>query len=147
MLCEKNILPKTEIVTYTNDWHPLGEPDWNNPIFGKENPPSEITSYMDQCGGDSGSGNFITNDEEEDRNNIMNFKFVLAAITSETVYDYIDINGVFQKVPCGSNTIDLTIDGLDTVFTGGVSTCITWPKIFKWIKERAQLRMPAQAGD
>ena len=145
MLCEKNILPKTEIVTYTNDWHPLGEPDWNNPIFGKENPPSEITSYMDQCGGDSGSGNFITNDEEEDRNNIMNFKFVLAATTTETVYDYIDMNGDFKKLPCGSNTIDEYDD--KTVVTGGVSISITWPKIFNWIKEKAQLRMPVKAGD
>ena len=145
MLCEKNILPKTEIVTYTNDWHPLGEPDWNNPIFGKENPPSEITSYMDQCSGDSGSGNFISNDEEEDRFNIMNFKFILAAITTEAVYDYIDVNGVFKELPCGSNTIDEYDD--KTVVTGGVSISITWPKIFNWIKEKAQLRMPVKAGD
>ena len=151
MLCEKNILPKAEIVTYTSKckcvWsHKLvpgvprphfEEPDWNDPRFAKEEPPSEIDSYMDTCEEDSGAGNFITNGEKEDPENVKSFKFVLAAITNGGIPDFLYVNGDWKKIPCGSNTIDEYDD--TRRFTRGYSSRITLPKIFHWIKEKAQL--------
>ena len=149
MLCEKNILPAAATVTYTIqsnrlpktlDWYlrtRLTEPDWNNPRFEYEEAPSEIASYMNPCQGDSGSGNFFANGENEDPENVRTFKFILGSITSTIIPDQINVKGVKKWLPCGSHIIDEN-DG-DTLSIRSSSSCITWPKIFHWIKERAQL--------
>ena len=150
MLCEKNILPAADTVTYTiqSDSIPktpgwylrthLAEPDWNNPRFEYEEAPSEIASYMTPCDGDSGSGNFFVNGKNEDPENVRSFKFILGSISSKFFSGRLNVKGFDKGLPCGSHII-YGYDGA-TVSTSSGSTCITWPKIFNWIKDRLQFK-------
>ena len=155
MLCEHSILPKTQVIRFEREKHEggtLGEIDWENPIFEKEDPPEDMLSaYTAPCPGDSGAPEWFCLRSErspllsEDSDGFVDeAKMVLAAVqtaNSGRIYD--DKQKKFRDdIPCGSNIFkgrEVFKDEKDFVRYLAISQQITHPKIFDWIKEKIRL--------
>ena len=146
----KPVLPETRTVTFKNPvtphwdmvfkrWKPALVPQWKIPIFGEEDTPSKIDSYIGPCSGDSGAGNFIANVCENNPKTAESFRFILVAVYRSTFdFGFEDSSGEIHPVPCGTHTYDeineCGVKGIIDI--KAVATSITWPKILRWIKAR-----------
>ena len=135
MICMKSDLPKTKIVTFIKQ--PGAEPTWNRPVFGVENAVEYADSYRMICRGDSGSGQFITNEDVYESSTSDGSRMILAAIVSRNDYKndpFIDEHGNSHEIPCGTNYYDKKREKY--LQNRAVSHSITWPKIHRWIKDQ-----------
>ena len=161
MMCEHSILPKTQVIRFEREKHEggtLGEIDWENPIFEKEDPPEDMLSaYTGPCKGDSGAPEWFCLRSErspllsEDSDGFVDeAKMVLAAVQTASlgrIYD--DNKKKFQNVPCGSNIFRNFagspykrefLTEKEFVRYLALKQGITYPKIFDWIKNTMKLK-------
>ena len=99
-------------------------------------------SYMQGCKGDSGSGQFISNNVNEYMNlpkDNGNLRYVLAAIDSKSTFPAEkDLNGKILEYPCGTFTYDPKLKTHKG--TGGISISTTYHEILNWIKRKSNIR-------
>ena len=134
MYCMKSILPRTRTINFKPD-------DMKNYRTELEPVPEWITSYMQNCEGDSGSGQFISNnvnDYMHPSKDIGKLRYLLAGIGATAQRDFfIDNNGIKHTVPCGSLAYDQKtkkyLESLD------VSISTTNQKILNWIKKKSNI--------
>ena len=131
--CMKSKLPVTETITIDPDTLPRYQND-------KEEVIRPRSVYISSCLGDSGAGQFISNGVNLKEGTIQNDpRYVLAAIDSYSHADqFADENGEMHRLPCGTYTYyHPSRDYLREYDL--VSESITWPKSFKWIKQKLNL--------
>ena len=147
MLCMNIKRPATRIVTFRRKSQSRGlgrtsnKVDWTNGVFGREDNNENLwSSYIDICGGDSGSPQmFYDYDKFNPREEP---KFVLAAIaTWQEGYFYNQDKQGYSKVPCGMRTINMEKyqgkpEEEAILQSISISQKITYPKIFTWIKNK-----------
>ena len=138
--CMKNDLPAANVATFHSEGN--SGIDWKNYQIEYEEPPITITSYASGCYGDSGSGQFITNGLDPEKDD--KFRFILAAIFTKRVGDiFKDDQGVEHKVPCGAYTFDKDasiIGARKYLQSYSISESITTPAYtFWWIKGMAEI--------
>jgi hypothetical protein len=145
MLCMKSKLPKTETVTFKlkaktpkSKDKPI---DWKNPLFVTDyNSKSESGGYRVPCTGDSGSGQVVLTSIGVTP--LGSYKYVLAAITTYGLEGTFVDKGNPVNIPCGSyvqtNTL---VPGMKKVLkTAEESHSTSWPEIFNWIKQKAEIK-------
>ena len=146
MLCSKSELPNTKVVKFKvgpkwpdRNWRP----DWKDPpTFEQEQPPDEIKSYQEHCGGDSGAGSFITNGIEENVDNFEVLKYAIATVATRGLIPSIEVKPETERrlkkvieVPCGSNTYTKYELFQQHIHTSTMSQSIVWPEVFNWIQQ------------
>ena len=146
MICMKTELPKTRSVKFMVE-QPGAEPTWNRPYFELEDPWTGADSYISACFGDSGSGQFTTNQDTRLRKDFHDYKtsatesirmIITAIVTTGSSDDgIVDEKGVDitpNGVPCGTNLYNATHN---TYFQSlGVSEDVSSPKIHLWITNK-----------
>ena len=147
MICMKTELPKTDTVEFMVK-QPETLPDWNDPSFLLENPWTGADSYISPCTGDSGSGQFTTNQDTQgllgsdfDGHRIStdeSFKMILTGILSTLHRDdgIKDKNGkdIRDPVPCGTNLYSIKENKY--FHSLGVTEAVSSPEIHQWITHK-----------
>ena len=142
MYCMENVLPKTRVLLFKRN-PPSG-------TFLKVEPPIGNTAYREGCSGDSGSGQFVSNDVEYSPQNFARFKFVQVAIFTNTGARSFEYGGETYEVPCGTYSYDKEESKRlneekgykpwrirEYYFTTSMSHKTIDPKALRWIKIRA----------
>ena len=126
----KSELPTTNTITVNPN-------NMANYLSVKLDAPTWINSYIAACSGDSGSGQFISNNKKLPED-VIDFRYILVALFTSGVEDkFRDKNGKLHEVPCGSYTYHRkTKKYLDT---NGISESTTWPKNLNWIKQKSNI--------
>ena len=108
-----------------------------NYLYVKLDPPKWIDTYTQNCKGDSGSGQFISNNKQLPED-VMEFRYILVAIHESSTKDlFKDKNGKLHNVPCGAYTYSRkTKKYLKSI---GVSISTTWAKHLNWIKQKSNI--------
>ena len=153
MICMKTELPRTDTVQFmVNMDHfsvPNMVPNWNKPSFSLENPWAGAESYISPCDGDSGSGQFTTNQDTQgllynndfDGHKISideSFKMILTGILSIVYLD----DGIKDKkgkvirdpVPCGTNLYSIKENKYFQSI--GVTHAVGSPEVHQWITHK-----------
>ena len=136
MYCMKSILPRTRTINFTPTTN--GMENYNS---GWDPVPELVTSYMQSCAGDYGSGQFISNNVHDymDPPTEEKLRYLLAGIYTMHKSDFFkDDNGNKYNVPCGSYAYDRkTKKYMESV---SVSISTTNPKILNWIKGKSMIQ-------
>ena len=128
--CMKSELPTTNTITVNPN-------NLENYLYVKLDPPKWIDTYTQNCKGDSGSGQFISNNKQLPED-VMEFRYILVAIHESSTKDlFKDKNGKLHNVPCGAYTYSRkTKKYLKSI---GVSISTTWAKHLNWIKQKSNI--------
>ena len=140
--CMKSTLPDTEILIFNKnkddalDWANMRD----NYEGYKENAPKEIITYQSACSGDSGSGQFVTNNINPDKlkDSLDELRYVLVAIYFGGFGNSVkrNVKDVKEyKFPCGSYT---WVNG-KYEHNNPTSESTTWSENLLWIKKKANI--------
>ena len=134
MYCMKSKLPKTSTISFNPK-------DMKNYRPKYEKAPKGMVSFMQYCKGDSGSGQFISNNVNKYMNlpkDTGNLRYLLAGIFIKGFVDkFEDENGQTHLVPCGTYAYDeKTMKYLEST---EVSMITTNQKILNWIKGKSNI--------
>ena len=105
MYCMENVLPDTKIMALRKK-KPSGI-HLDDYLEKKIAPPLGNTAYREGCGGDSGSGQFISNDVEYKPGNMDRLKLVQVAIFSNGGDTSFEHGGESYYLPCGTYSYNM----------------------------------------
>ena len=138
MYCMENETPAAKTITFKSG---CGKGVcWNEYRNKEEDSPIRAHSYMQPCGGDSGSGQFIRNGYDNNAENIDKFKYVLTSIHTTSVGDTFELRGKSYVVPCGIYSYDATNSkpGRRVYYKSlDISQSTTYSDTLVWIKQKA----------
>ena len=116
----------------------------------KVEPPTENKAYRMSCGGDSGSGQFISNDVEYRPENLARFKYLQIAVDTTSTTNQFVHGGKTYNLPCGSFSYNMKeskrlneegkyIPWIKRAYYwyAGISHKTTKPNVLLWIKINA----------
>ena len=135
-VCMTSKLPSSNVGTFSRDPQ-SGSLTWLT--WEDEKPRDSAKGYLSICEGDSGSGQWITNGEDEDNfNSVLDLKYVLIAVlTSAFAVTYDEPLYVHHLGPCGREVYFPDSDTYKWYATS--SQRITSNEIFDWIKNEANI--------
>ena len=146
MYCMEIELPVTKIVTLKPGVC-MDYLDDKDRIYTEkdESPPVWAGQYRTGCGGDSGSGQFVTNGYKIKPENFHNLRCILTSVYTTSHSDLFTHQGEWYNVPCGTysyNADESKKSGYqDRVYFQAreVSQSTTYPDTLEWIKQKAKL--------
>ena len=119
----KSNLPTTNTITINPD-------RMENYLIVKIPAPKWISSYLEVCRGDSGSGQFISDGH----------RYILVAVYTTYIPSYkykYSLNKVKHEVPCGTNSYHKKSGKY--LKTDTISESTTWHENLDWIKQKSNI--------
>ena len=100
MYCMKYELPDTHTMVFKK--RGISGVDLNKYYHRKVDPPKGHIAYRMGCGGDSGSGQFISNDVDYRPENLLRFKYFQVAVYTMDSINTFTHGGKMYRMPCGT---------------------------------------------
>ena len=127
-ICMKTILPRAHIGILKTTGDQINSVDFQQDIESKQ-----FISYPSICDGDSGSGQWVTvNEDGSSASKEYDTRSVLVAIAARGAEGIFEVNGQPMEAVCGGNMI---LDSGELLTEGATAVKATHPVIFGFIKK------------